>query len=303
MLKATLSLMAKSRSMGRMATKFKFTRKMVNRYIAGMNSDEAIPVVLNLNRQGYTATFDCLGESVETREEATAAANEYLSSLKKIKESGADSNVSLKLSQFGLGLSDDFCRENVERVVLCAREFGNFVRIDMEDSPVTQRTLDIFYALRAKYENVGIVIQAMLYRSEKDIQDILKVNGRIRLCKGAYREPKSVAFPKKADVDRNYVKLTEILLKSGIYHGIATHDPKMIDAAKEFARRENIGKDKFEFQMLYGIRRDLQEQLVRDGYRLRLYVPYGTAWYPYSMRRMAERPANLLFVLRSLFQG
>jgi proline dehydrogenase len=195
------------------------------------------------------------------------------------------------------------CFQNVESVVRRARQYNNFVRIDMESSAVTDQTFQILWRLRENYDNVGIVIQAYLFRSEKDIEDLIQRKIRIRLCKGAYKEPPDISFAKKSDTDANYVKLMKILLKSRIYHGIATHDPAMIQATRDFVARENIGKDAFEFQMLYGIRRDLQEQLVHQGYRLRVYVPYGQAWYSYLMRRMAERPANLFFVLRNLLRG
>lgn len=303
LLKSTLLYLSKKPGLQRWSMKFKVSRNMAHRFIAGDTPEQALQAVLELNRRGYSASFDFLGESVTTREEAQAAAGEYLRNLQRIKEAGADSNVSLKLTQFGLAIDEKFCEDNVERVVAKAKELNNFVRIDMEDSSVTEKTLNIFKSLRSRYDNVGIVIQAMLYRAENDIRDLMKIGARVRLCKGAYLEPKTVAFPKKSDVDKNYIKLTDILLHSGIYHGIATHDPKMIEAAKETARRDTIGKDKFEFQMLYGIRRDLQEQLIQDGYRMRLYVPYGDAWYPYFMRRLAERPANVLFILRSLVHG
>jgi proline dehydrogenase len=191
----------------------------------------------------------------------------------------------------------------VERVIIRAKELNNFVRIDMEGSPYTEATLRIFSTLRKIHENVGIVIQAYLFRSEKDIENMLALKSRIRLCKGAYKEPPEISFEKKEDTDKNYIKLMKILLKSGIYHGIATHDPKMIDATKQFSTQEQIAKESFEFQMLYGIRRDLQDHLIKEGYGVRIYVPYGGEWYSYLMRRMAERPANLMFVMRNLIRG
>jgi proline dehydrogenase len=231
------------------------------------------------------------------------AVSDYLQALDEIQRKSANSNVSLKLTQFGLTISEEIASANVERIVLRARDYNNFVRIDMEGSPYTDSTLRIFRSLRQQYENVGIVVQAYLFRTEKDVEDLLQLKSRIRLCKGAYKEPPDIAFKKKIDTDRNYIKLMKRLLKSGIYHGIATHDPAMIQATKEFAKVEAIGNEQFEFQMLYGIRRDLQNQLIREGYNLRVYVPYGEEWYSYLMRRMAERPANLFFVVRNLFRG
>ena len=295
--------MSESPKLQAMATKWEFSRRTARRFVAGEKLEEEIAAVRELNARGFTATMDNLGENVHTEQAATAAGDEYLRILEAIKNSGVNSNVSLKLTQFGLGLSEDFCHHNVERVVKRAAELNNFVRIDMEGSPVTTVTLRIFSELRGRYENVGIVIQAYLFRSEKDIEGLLKLGARVRLCKGAYKEPPDISFEKKSDTDANFVKLTRMLLKSDTYHAIATHDPKMIQATKEFARKENITADKYEFQMLYGIRRDLQDQLIREGYRVRIYVPYGNEWYSYLMRRMAERPANLLFVMRNLVRG
>jgi proline dehydrogenase len=218
----------------------------------------------------------------------------------RIARERLDANVSLKLTQLGLDLSESLCQELLEGIVEHASALGNFVRIDMEGSPYTQRTVDMTKRVRAEYSAVGTVMQAYLYRAEQDVKDLLAVGCRMRLCKGAYKEPADVAFPKKSDVDENYIKLMKLLLPSGIYHGIATHDPAMIEATKNFARENNIRSDKFEFQMLYGIRTDLQNQLVGDGYRVRVYIPFGTDWFPYFMRRLAERPANVTFFLRSL---
>lgn len=295
--------MSESPKLQSMATRWEFSRRTARRFVAGEKLDEAIAAIRELNGKGFTATMDNLGENVHTEQAATAAGDEYLRILDAIQKSGVNSNVSLKLTQFGLGLSEDFCHHNVERVVKRAAELNNFVRIDMEGSPVTTVTLRIFSELRSRYENVGIVVQAYLFRTEKDIEELLKQNARIRLCKGAYKEPPEISFEKKSGTDANFVKLSRMLLQSGIYHGIATHDPSMIEAVKEFAKKETITADKYEFQMLYGIRRDLQEQLIRDGYRVRIYVPYGNEWYSYLMRRMAERPANLLFVMRNLVRG
>jgi proline dehydrogenase len=303
MLKKTLLYMSEREGLKNLAMKFNFSRKTARRFVAGENIGEAVPALLELNRRGFFATLDYLGEMVNTREEAEHACNEYLSALDEIKKSKANSNVSLKLTQFGLGMDENLCLENVEKVVIRAAELSNFVRIDMENSPYTDATLRILTNLRKKYENVGIVIQAYLFRSEKDIQNLIAMNTRVRLCKGAYKEPPDISFAKKEDTDSNFIKLMKILVKSGIYHGIATHDPNMIEATKQFVKQEAIGTDKFEFQMLYGIRRDLQDQLIREGYGVRIYVPYGAEWYSYLMRRMAERPANLMFVLRNLVRS
>ena len=225
--------------------------------------------------------------------------------LARIDETGIDSNVSIKLTQFGLEIDPELAYRNARRIVEDAARRRNFVRVDMEGSNVTQATIDVFKRLRAEFglNDVGIVIQSYLYRTMDDARDLLKIPARIRLCKGAYNEPPEVAYPDKKDVDDNYVRVMQVLLSSGVYHGIATHDPKMIDATIDFAQREGIGKDAFEFQMLYGIRRDLQDQLARDGYRMRVYVPYGKHWYPYFMRRLAERPANIWFVLKNMMKG
>ena len=222
-----------------------------------------------------------------------------------VDETGIRSNVSIKLTQFGLEIDPELAYKNARRVVEDAARRGNFVRIDMEASNVTQLTLDIFKRLRAEFglNDVGIVLQSYLRRTFDDVQDILKIPARIRICKGAYNEPPEVAFPDKKDVDENYVRVMKALLSSGVYHGIATHDPKMIDATIDYAEREGIGKEAFEFQMLYGVRRDLQTKLANDGYNMRIYVPYGKHWYPYFMRRLAERPANIWFVLKNMFKG
>ena len=278
-------------------------KQVTRRFIAGENIESAIATIKELNKLGITATFDHLGESTTSRAEAESDVTEYIHVLGRIQETGVDSNVSVKLTQLGLDIDETYCLENTRRIVAEAHRRGNFVRIDMEDTPKTDATLRIFKQLFHEFGNVGIVLQAYLYRTEKDLEEVLAMGARVRLCKGAYNEPAEVAFPEKADVDDNYVKLMQRLLKSGIYHGIATHDPRMIRATQEFASREGIGKDKFEFQMLYGVRRDLMIQLAKEGFRMRTYVPYGEFWYPYFMRRLAERPANVWFVVKSLFKG
>ncbi len=287
------------------ATNFGFFKKLTTRFVAGDNIDETIPYIRQINSENATASFDHLNESVGSADEAEHEVAEYLNILAKIDETKIRSNVSIKLTQFGLGLDPELAYRNARRVVEEEHRRGNFVRVDMEDSSVTQVTIDIFKRLRAEFglNDVGIVLQSYLYRTLADAQELVKLPARIRICKGAYSEPPEVAFPDKKDVDANYVKVMQLLLSSGTYHGIATHDPKMIDATIDFATREGIGKEKYEFQMLYGIRRDLQHQLARDGFNIRIYVPYGKHWYPYFMRRLAERPANIWFVLKNLAKG
>ena len=287
------------------AARFKFFQKLTTRFIAGETIDEAIPFIREINRESSTASFDHLNESVTSIDEAEHEVLEYLNILAKIDETRIRSNVSIKLTQFGLGLDPELAYRNARRVVEEAHRRGNFVRVDMEGSDVTQVTIDIFKRLRAEFDlnDVGIVLQSYLRRTMADAQELVKLPARIRICKGAYNEPPEVAFPDKKDVDANYIKVMQLLLSSGVYHGIATHDPKMIDATVDFATREGIGKEKYEFQMLFGIRRDLQRQLARDGFNLRIYVPYGKHWYPYFMRRLAERPANIWFVLKNVLKG
>jgi proline dehydrogenase len=287
------------------AARFKVFKKLTTRFVAGETVDEAVKFIHEINAEGASATFDHLNESVGSASEAELEVSEYRSILSKIDESHINSNVSIKLTQFGLGLDPDLAYKNARQVVEEAQRRGNFVRVDMEDSTVTQVTLDIFKRLRAEFglNDVGIVLQSYLRRTFDDAQELVKLPARIRICKGAYYEPPEVAFPDKKDVDDNYVRVMQLLLASGTYHGIATHDPKMIDATINFANREGIAKDQFEFQMLFGIRRDLQRQLARDGYNVRVYVPYGKHWYPYFMRRLAERPANVWFVMKNLLKG
>jgi proline dehydrogenase len=286
------------------AARFSLFKKITTRFIAGESIDEAVAAIREVNAHGCSASFDHLNESVSSTAETEAEVREYLDVLRRIDETRINSNVSIKLTQFGLEIDPELAYRNAQRVVEDAARRGNFVRIDMEGSNVTQATIDVFKRLRAEFglNDVGIVLQSYLYRTMDDARDLLTIPARIRLCKGAYNEPPEVAYPNKKDVDENYVRVMQLLLSSGIYHGIATHDPRMIDATREFAKREGVSKDAFEFQMLYGIRRDLQEQLARDGYGMRVYVPYGKHWYPYFMRRLAERPANIWFVLKNLFK-
>jgi proline dehydrogenase len=287
------------------ATRFKTFKKVTTRFVAGENIDEAVEAIRKINTAGCSASFDHLNESVTSPEETKAEVEEYLHILEQIDATGINSNVSIKLSQFGLEIDPELAYRNARTVVEDAARRGNFVRIDMEGSAVTQITIDIFKRLRAEFglNDVGIVLQAYLFRTYKDAEGLLKIPTRIRICKGAYSEPPEVAYPEKKDTDENYVRVMKLLLSSGVYHGIATHDPKMIDATVKFAQQEGIGKDAFEFQMLYGVRRDLQTHLARDGYNMRVYVPYGKHWYPYFMRRLAERPANIWFVTKNLFKG
>jgi proline dehydrogenase len=275
-------------------------RKMARRFVAGETLPEAIAAVRAINARGITATVDHLGENVTSEEEAAAAADAYCLMLQEIARSGIQCNASLKLTHMGLDLGEDFALETTRRVVEEAAGFENFVRIDMESSEYVERTLDVFHRLFDSHKNVGIVIQSCLYRSESDLERLIEVGARVRLVKGAYLEPESVAYQDKADVDASYLRLMKMLLVRGNYPAIATHDPRMIDATRGYAREEGIRADRYEFQMLYGIRRDLQIELKRAGYDVRIYVPYGTEWYPYLMRRMAERPANLMFVLGNI---
>ena len=287
------------------ATRFRFFKKMTHRFVAGEDIEEAIAAIRDINAKTCTASFDHLNESVANATETEEEVREYLQILSRIDDTGIASNVSIKLTQFGLEIDPDLAYKNARRVVEDAARRGNFVRVDMEASHATQVTIDIFKRLRAEFglNDVGIVLQSYLRRTYDDVQEMLRIPARIRICKGAYMEPPEVAFPDKTDVDENYVRIMKTLLSSGIYHGIATHDPKMIEATIEHASREGIGKEAFEFQMLYGVRRDLQVQLARDGHNMRVYVPYGKHWYPYFMRRLAERPANVWFVLKNLIKG
>src|ERR1051326_2394686 len=278
-------------------------RRLAARFVAGDTLADALEAGRSINREGISLTLDHLGENVTSLEEARASANVYLRPLDELSGHGIDGNVSLKLSQFGIDISEPACRANVGQVGARAKALRNFVRVDMESSEYTDRTLRLVTDLHAQYGAVGTVIQAYLYRSEKDVEMLCRRGIRVRLCKGAYLEPPEVAFQAKADVDRNFVHLMRILLLSSTYPAIATHDEKIIAEAESFVRARNIPRESFEFQMLYGIRRDLQRRLVAEGYRLRLYVPFGKAWYPYFMRRLAERPANVVFLARNFFRG
>jgi proline dehydrogenase len=299
--KAFFHLLARSSVLKNLASRYgmRSTTSFARRFIAGETVEEAIQAARAVESRGLFQTLDFLGESVGSLAEADAATRDYLRIIDAIIGAGIGRNLSLKLTQLGLDVDRASAVDNLRRIL--DRADGFFVRIDMENSPYTEVTLTIFETLWDQgYRHMGVVLQADLFRTAKDIERINKLGARIRLVKGAYREPKTVAYSKKADVDAAYAALVQRLLLEGNYPAIATHDPAMIDVAKRFATEHRIASDRFEFQMLYGIRRDLQASLVRDGYRVRVYIPFGSAWYPYLMRRMAERPANLLFFLRSL---
>ncbi len=284
-------------------------QRVARRFVAGETIDEAVQTTRALNAQGMHVTIDFLGESVSTIGEAEAAAGEILNLLDSIALEELDATVSVKLSQLGLKINPEKTYEIMRGLAARAAERKNKVRIDMEESDVVDITLDIFHRLRfgEAFENVGIVVQSYLYRTEKDVAELIEQGASVRLCKGAYMEPASVAYPSKDDTDRSFVRLAEMMLsetarRNGLYLGVATHDEKMIEATKRFARQKGIDAGQYEFQMLYGIRRDLQESLIAEGYQVRIYVPYGTAWYPYFVRRLAERPANLWFFLSNLIR-
>ena len=302
-MKSTLLFLSERKAPKQILTNIGAFNRVTHRFVAGETLEEAVAVVKELNARGISCTLDHLGEAIHNEAEARAEVDAYEEIQDRIAKDGLDSNVSVKLTQLGLDVSRDLCVANLTELVEHAARHDNFVRIDMEDSGHLDATLDVFRKVRGRCANVGIVIQSYLFRSEKDIRALLDEKTRIRLCKGAYAEPPEVAYQDKSKVDQNYIDLMKILLPSGIYHGIATHDPNMIDATKRFASESGIGKDAFEFQMLYGVGRQRQTELVAEGYRMRVYVPYGDAWYPYFMRRLAERPANVLFVLRNLFTG
>ncbi|HET7036075.1 MAG TPA: proline dehydrogenase family protein [Thermomicrobiaceae bacterium] len=301
MLRSAMLALAGNDWVSERVTHANLSRDLALRFVAGDTFEEAAEVVRRLNRRGVTVTLDKLGENVASAEAATAASSEYRAILQRIKAEGIDSAISVKLTMLGLDIDEQLCRANLRPILETAAELDSFVRIDMEGSAYTARTLAIFYDLHAEFgDHVGIVLQSYLYRTEQDVQTAIERGARVRLVKGAYLEPPSVAYPRKPDVDAAYRREMEQLLEHGTYPAIATHDEAIIRVARGFTQRLGIGTDRFEFQMLYGIRRDLQRQLTGDGYHLRIYVPFGAQWYPYFMRRMAERPANLLFVLRNL---
>ena len=277
----------------------RLARKFASRFVAGETIESAVAAAGELKARGIASTLDLLGESITAEAEAVAARNQYLAMLDRMAAAGVEVNVSVKLTQMGLDISEELCAANLTCILEKAERVSGFVRLDMEGSDYTQRTLDFFeQRLFERFgRHCGVVIQAMLRRSAADVEKLIAMRARVRLCKGAYLEPPTLAFPDKADVDRSYVALMERLLADGNYPGLATHDEAIIARARAVVRRDSIPAERFEFQMLYGVRRDLQLRLVRDGYRMRVYVPFGTQWYPYLMRRLAERPANIAFIL------
>ena len=307
MLRTLFVRLSENHSLRAFAERSSIGRRVSHRFVAGTDIADAISVTQALNRAGMCVTVDNLGENVHNLDEARASAQLYHQILDAVAAQKLNANISLKLTHMGLDVDEQLARDLVAGLVAKASSMrpAGFVRVDMEGSPYTQRTLDFVHQVHrtpGNQDSIGTVIQAYLYRSEKDIEQLLAERIRIRLCKGAYKESADIAFPKKADVDDNYIRLMKILLKSGIYHGLATHDENIIRQAQAFAVSERISRDSFEFQMLYGIRRDLQRRLVREGWRMRVYVPFGTEWYPYLMRRLGERPANALFIARNLLR-
>lgn len=306
LLRSAFIALSHNRPLRRFAEHSRLGGRLSARFVAGMEIEDALRVAAAVNQQGMAVTLDSLGESVTSEAEAHRAAEIYHQLLDAIAERKLDANISVKLTQMGLLLSTQLAETIVESLVAHAAATGSFVRIDMEDSALTQITLEIVRRLHAKAElrgAIGVVIQSYLYRSLADIEKLLAEGIRVRLCKGAYKEPPEVAFERKADVDANFVRLSRMLLASPVYHALATHDETMISAARTFAGQRGIDPSRFEFQMLYGVRRDLQRRMVREGYKVRVYVPFGREWYPYFMRRLAERPANLLFLARNFFRS
>jgi proline dehydrogenase len=298
MIRSALLYLSNQGQVFRFVRNNRLAKGFANRFVAGETLETALDAVAKLNGRGISASLDLLGESVHNESEARASGREYIRMLDRIYQRKADANVSVKLTAMGLDISEELCVAIMQEILQWAREYQTFVRIDMESSAYTQRTLDLFEKrLYPNYrENVGIVLQSYLYRTFADTERANLIKARVRICKGAYMEPETVAYPDKKDVDANYIKCMHALMLYGNYPGIATHDEAIIAEAKRFAKANQIASSRFEFQMLYGVRRDLQDQLVREGYRMRVYVPFGTQWYPYLMRRLAERPANVAFL-------
>jgi len=298
MLRSTLLYLSRQQHVFRFVRNNRLAKGMARRFVAGEEVDEALATVRALNARGMSASLDELGESVTNERQARATRDSYLHILDRIADAQLDANVSVKLTALGLDISDELCVAVMQDLLERARRHASFVRVDMESSAYTEKTLRLFEErfYPSFRQHVGIVLQSYLYRTFADVERANELRCRVRLCKGAYKEPPSVAFPAKSDVDASFVKCMRALLEHGNYPGIATHDQAIIEATKRFARERGIGPERFEFQMLYGVRRDLQEQLVREGWRLRVYVPYGNQWYPYLMRRLAERPANIAFI-------
>lgn len=304
MLRASLLYLSEQPGVFKFVSRNGLAKKFASRFVAGETLDTAVAAVRELNARNISTSLDLLGESVRTREEAAHAADVAIQMLERIAADQLDANISVKLTQFGLDLDEGLCVANTTRILERAKALDIFVRIDMESSDYTQRTLDLVeQRLYPQFpKHVGVVIQSYLYRSKEDIQRLIGLGMRVRLCKGAYKEPPSVAFPAKADVDQAYREEMEQLLERGTYPGLATHDEKLIAQARRFVRDKGIAADRYEFQMLYGVRRDLQEELVKAGHRMRVYVPFGSQWYPYLMRRLAERPANIAFILGNVMK-
>jgi proline dehydrogenase len=318
MLRSFFIYLSKAAWAQRLIVSWKFAWKAASRFVAGSTTNDAISTVRELNANGINATLDHLGESTSTRAEAIKAADDIIELLNQIQTSGVRANVSIKLTQIGLALNESLCADNLERILTCAKKYGNFVRIDMEDTPYTDQTLHMYQKMRGKgFKNTGVVVQSYLYRTEKDTRELLEAGACFRLVKGAYSEPPELAFPKKADVDANFDLLTQIMVDAAKAAGsptvsadglfppipaIGTHDPKRLDFARAYHGKIGLPKQAIEFQMLFGIRRDLQEQCLKEGYPVRIYVPYGTHWYPYFMRRLAERPANVWFFISNFFR-
>ena len=286
-------------------TNHEFTRRLTSRFVAGGELQDALEVILQLNEQGFEASLNYLGESVTSEEAAELSAEEYLKALDEIYVRHVRSHISVKLTQLGISLSENLCYKLMKRILVRAQSHNNFIRIDMEDSAYTDKTIAIYRKLRRKYSNIGVAIQSYLYRSEDDVKKMLEKGAKIRLVKGAYLEPKNIVYSSKNEVDKNYLKLMKMLLNKTVTYkstriAIATHDEKIIQYALEYAEEHNLTKKEYEFQMMYGIRGDIQKNLMQRGFTTRIYVPYGKSWYPYFMRRLAERPANLIFFLRNL---
>src|SRR3954468_15523519 len=298
MLRETLLYLSNQPRIFRFVRNNGFAKKFASRFVAGETLPEALAATRALNAKGLTASLDLLGESVTNDKEARDARDAYIEILSRIHDQRLDANVSVKLTAMGLDISEDLCVSIMQEILTRAQQVNSFVRLDMEGSAYTDRTLRIFYdRLYPSFkEYVGIVLQSYLYRTKDDVHKAIDNRCRVRICKGAYKEPPAVAYPEKSDVDRNYVTCMQALMERGNYPGLATHDPKIIAAAKAYAKEKSIEPSRYEFQMLYGVRRDMQEQLVREGYNMRVYVPFGTQWYPYLMRRLAERPANVMFI-------
>ncbi|MBI3923998.1 MAG: proline dehydrogenase family protein [Armatimonadetes bacterium] len=303
MLRRLLLALAASLWLKKFVTSFPLARKVARRFVAGETLEDAIEAVRSLHGAGLDVTLDFLGENVENPAGATRAVKQYHEILGAIQHSGLEAHVSLKLTHLGMDLGTDLCLENLLAILTRAREVPTFVRIDMEGSEYTQRTLDVFEKARAEFDNIGIVIQAYLRRSKDDIAHINRMGGRVRLCKGAYHEPQELAYQERSEVTANCIDLMKDLLRDGTYPAIASHDEEILQATLDYVEQQKILRNEFEFQMLYGIRRERQLELLSEGYNVRIYVPFGTEWYPYFMRRLAERPANLVFFLTALFRG